>query len=257
MSVPGVVTGVDGVSRARPSPPGRAPEVWSTTYRVLGFLFLAAWLVTLTAAWFLGVRNADYDDLRAAVLSGRTDEVRVAGGFASLGDGSATGSVTVQLSWREGRRQYVTEVVEQRPDRGGDGQSGGATHVWPDAGDDRPVTGDVVADLAGLGSDVRITTGADWVGTGATVWGMNVPTWALWPGLVGALGTLGLLVSGPQPWSATRWGWFWVLLAPAGLGVAAYLLLSGATLRRTGRYVEGRANGWWMFLVFVVLLGGS
>lgn len=37
----------------------------------------------------------------------------------------------------------------------------------------------------------------------------------------------GLLIAGPQPWRATRWAWFWLLLPP--VGSVAFLLLSGPT----------------------------
>ena len=42
------------------------------------------------------------------------------------------------------------------------------------------------------------------------------------------LAGLALLVTGPQPWRATRWAWFWLLLLPP-VGSIAFLLLSGPT----------------------------
>ena len=65
--------------------------------------------------------------------------------------------------------------------------------------------------------------------------------------LLAGLGTALVFFSGPQPWHFNRWGWFWVLGIGAqsgvGIGLAAYLLLSGPlpwrrreepAVRRTG-----------------------
>ena len=50
-------------------------------------------------------------------------------------------------------------------------------------------------------------------------------------GLLGLV-TFGLIVLGPRPGRGTRWFWFWLLLAPFGLGVLAYAVVE---LVRPGR----------------------
>lgn len=56
-----------------------------------------------------------------------------------------------------------------------------------------------------------------------------VAGWVSLLALVGAICLLVQLVMSPQPWRATRWGWFWPMMAVPPLGITAYLLLSGPT----------------------------
>lgn len=63
-----------------------------------------------------------------------------------------------------------------------------------------------------------------------------------------------LLVSGPQPWRATRWAWFWLLLPP--IGSIAFLLLSGPTpLLPRPKDPARRLTGGWAFLLAIPLIG--
>lgn len=62
----------------------------------------------------------------------------------------------------------------------------------------------------------------------------------------------GLLLAGPQPWRATRWAWFWLLLPPVG-GIV-FLLLSGPTPGIPApRNHHRRLTGGWAFLLSLPL----
>lgn len=65
-----------------------------------------------------------------------------------------------------------------------------------------------------------------------------------------ALGTLLLVVAGPRPVHGNRWFWFWILQAPAGLGVLAYAVyeLGGRGRRRALAAPERREGGGWGFV---------
>ena len=65
---------------------------------------------------------------------------------------------------------------------------------------------------------------------------------------------LGLLVTGPQPWRATRWAWFWLLLPP--VGSIAFLLLSGPTPGLPApKNPRRRLSGGWALLLSLPLSG--
>lgn len=67
------------------------------------------------------------------------------------------------------------------------------------------------------------------------------------------LTTMWLLVSGPEPYRATRWAWFWLSAPPMGL--LAFVVLSGPTpglgVRRP---VDRRLRGGWAFVLGLLLL---
>lgn len=75
-------------------------------------------------------------------------------------------------------------------------------------------------------------------------------------GIVAAVATLLLLVAGPVPWRANRWGWFWVLGIgrETGVGALLFLLLSGPTpgVRPPDPEAE-RMNGWRGLVVSLVV----
>jgi len=110
---------------------------------------------------------------------------------------------------------------------------------------------DIAEQLADEDSDVLITRISERLSSGV-VYGFDVPFWLLGFALVGAIGTLMVLVSGPQPWRATRWAWFWII--PTVIGPPLFLILAGATPPlRSPREQHRKLTGGWAFLVALLL----
>jgi hypothetical protein len=88
----------------------------------------------------------------------------------------------------------------------------------------------------------------------STIWGWRVPSWLGGIALAGVLCSLMLLVTGPEPWRATRWAWFWAVLFTAPVGALAFAILSGPTpLVPAPRNGARRLTGGWAFLIVLVL----
>lgn len=218
--------------------------------RCVAWALVAGCLVTIAAMFLAGARASSYDDLRSAVADGRVDEVRVAGG---LEDAPGRGEALAEVYWRDRWISRVTEVRESTVKR-----RGGWT-MYPASGVPT-VRGRVDDDLLSLDPDLRVTRageirGINEIGFHVTFGapsarGWQVPGWVAVLGLVVFLGTLGLLVRGPEPHRATRWAWFWLLGLAAPLGTLAFLFLGGATsFRPTPARKEGRLTGGWAFLL--------
>jgi len=203
---------------------------WSTRVR---YVLLGCAALLMVAGLVLGARNTSFGRLEGAVGAGDVDSVRVIGGGPGY-----EGPVRVQ--WRPGLVRYQTEV--------------GPARLRRLAGrfDDPAASRDVGTYLRTLQPGLTVTH-SPWPSTDSTVWGWSLPGWM---GLaVAALffASLGLLMSGPEPWRATRWAWFWLITTP--LGVLPFLLLSGPTPplpvpRATAR----RLTGGWAFLLVLVLV---
>lgn len=87
---------------------------------------------------------------------------------------------------------------------------------------------------------------------GGRLFGWQTPNPLALTALLLLLVGFGVLVSGPAPWRATRWAWFWLLLPPVG-GIA-FLLLSGPTPGVPGPRPPGRRlTGGWAFLLALPL----
>jgi hypothetical protein len=82
-----------------------------------------------------------------------------------------------------------------------------------------------------------------------------VPTGVVAAALLLTLCGVGLLVAGPEPWRATRWAWFWLVLTSPFVSVL-FLLLSGPTVAVPGpRNPRRRLTGGWAFLLSLPLMG--
>jgi hypothetical protein len=82
--------------------------------------------------------------------------------------------------------------------------------------------------------------------------GWRLPNWLGLAAFALVLGGLASLVGGPQPWRATRWAWFWLVLTP--VGSIAFVLFSGPTpLLPTPRDPTRRLTGGWAFLLSIPL----
>jgi hypothetical protein len=109
----------------------------------------------------------------------------------------------------------------------------------------KPINGlqDVLTEAAAVNSDVTLeirTPGRPW----------------RWLSIVGAVGSLFaflLLVAGPDPRRANRWGWFWILGfgRDYGIGVLAFLLLGAQRRPREGD-LGRRADGLKCFVLAFV-----
>lgn len=191
-------------------------EPWGRVSRACRWALIACWVALTFIALLAGERESSLSDLEDAVASGDVQEVQLAGGLA---DGER-GSASVQVRWDRGLMTYMTALVEERP------LQAARSGVQRDGGE--PVVADVEARLRALQPELRVTR-TTWSGPGASVLGWGLPGWAgvLYPGVL--LGTLFSLTGSPQPWRATRWAWFWLLVLVPPVGVPAYLLLAGPT----------------------------
>lgn len=180
------------------------------------FALLAVLACLAFCAVGLGSRGATLGELTSAIASGRVTEVTLVGGRPP----GATGSGTLTVLWREGSVHRVTTVVELSD------EAQSAT-VGSSA---EQAVGDVRSRLVAAAPDgsLGIVTGEPPVPTGPVVAGWTLPGW-MGPALLLLWGaTLMLMMFGPEPWWATRWGWAWWLFGPiAVLGVPLYLLVSG------------------------------
>jgi hypothetical protein len=208
-------------------------EVWWDRFR---YALLAGWLLVIVAVPVFGERTASWQDLRQLVASQKVDSVRISAELPA----NATGFATVQLHWRRGLLRYQTEVVQVR------------------GSDERPEDAKVVLHsspsslLARLQPDVHLARGESHLGGGANLFGWQTPNALGIPAAVLFFAGLALLVSGPEPWRATRWAWFWLLFPP--IGGIAFLLLSGpvAAVPRP-RDLSRRLTGGWAFLLAIPL----
>jgi hypothetical protein len=184
-------------------------------FRWLRYGLLGCAALLMVAGLVLGARTTPVGRLEGDVATGDVHSVRM------IGEGPGyDGPVRVQ--WRPGLIRHQTEVTPAR-----------------------------VRALLRLQPGLSVRR-APWPSSESTVWGWSLPGWM---GLAVAtllLTSFGLLISGPQPWRATRWAWFWLILTP--LGVPAFLLLSGRTpLLPDPRPTARRLTGGWAFLLSLVL----
>jgi hypothetical protein len=177
------------------------------------------WLLLVAAALVLGERPSTFAHLRAAVASGRVDVVATTPGLGR----NDIGYAVVDLHWREHGLRYETHVLEARP------RSQAPSR---DSLDD--VTAVVGTDVAAVLNQARGNTGPRLElvhhsdpGVSSYVRGWQVPAWLSLATLGLGVATLFLLVRGPEPWRATRWGWFWLMAVATPVGVPAFLALSG------------------------------
>lgn len=177
------------------------------------YALIVCWTLLIALTVAVGDRSTSWGRLQSDVAAGRVQSVRVVG---ALGPGGS-GYTTVEVHWRRGLFGHETEVVQARP------RSAAPSDA---AADGRVVTRDVGALLTRLRPGLRVTR-EPWPSSDTSLWGWHVPSWLGLPALVLFLATLWLVVNGPRPRRATRWGWFWLLASP--VGVLAFLVLSAPT----------------------------
>ena len=219
--------------------PARTPsdQRWDRIRHVL----IIGWLVVIVATPVTGERTSSWDEVRSLVAAGEVDTVRVTGELPSR----ASGYGVVDVHWRHGLLSYTAQVVHVR----GQGRRLGAKAA---ANNEAPVVRTAPSShLAALQPGLQVTRDQRHP-NGGQLFGFQVPSaLAITAFLLFVVG-LGHLVGGPQPWRATRWGWFWLLLPP--FGSVAYLVLAGPTPGVPGpRGAHRRLTGGWAFLLSLPL----
>lgn len=203
---------------------------WSTG---LVWVLLLAHLVAVAAVIVTGQRSSSLGELTERVASGDVVAITVRGG---LGPGS-TGSALVEVSWRDGLLERVTEVTERRS---------------------RPDRSTAVERLVAQQPGLEVTRAGQESGWSAAVLGLRVHGPLALALLSLVVADLLLVALGPEPLRATRWAWAWLLLSPAGLVVGVALLLLGGHLRLVpppAPRSRGLTGGW-AFLLFLILGAG-
>jgi len=196
---------------------------------------MVGWALIAVTALSVGQFSTSLADLEASVASGRVQEVTSAGG---LGSGE-TGWSVQEVIWRQDGLWRRTEVRVVSPG------------TQAPTSDLPVVVRDVVPQLRQLSPDLVVRSGT-WPQVSSSLWGVQMPPWVGLTWLAMALTTLLLMVSGPVPWRATRWAWFWVGWLPGGQ--LAFLVLSGpAPLVPRPRSRSWRLTGGWAFLALILL----
>lgn len=212
--------------------------------RYVAWALVAGYLLMIGTMLVAGARVTPYDELVGRIADGQVDEVRVAGGFE---DGHGRGFALAEVHWRDRLIPRVSPVYETT----GRPESTGLSY------DQEPrVRGYVDEHLRGMDPDLRTSRAGElgqgqfeiriWFGAKPDASGWQVPGWSVFLGFALFLGTLGVLILGPEPRRATRWAWFWLLGVAAPLGALAFLTLGGAASRRPQPVqTEGRLRGGW------------
>jgi hypothetical protein len=218
--------------------PAQEERSWSGWWRWIGIALLVGWVVVLASAVLVGERETSHVDLEKAIAAGDVSEIEVAGGLDKHGNGFTT----VELRWRDGFVRRYAEVRE----------------VGRGAGRAEPprVRAGYADRLAEAYPDLRVERVGDpeLRGFEAGVVGYRLPGWSASALLVVTLGSLLLLICGPQPWRATKWAWFWITGLAAPLGQLAYLVVGGPTPlgRRPAAGTRRLAGGWAFLLALLV-----
>ena len=198
-------------------------------------------LLLLAGALLVGQHTTSFAQLKADLADGEPSTVKIADDLHA----GATGYVTGELLWRDGLFWQRASVLQGH---GGPGVQHGAADQ---ADVSTPIAGDVASQLREINPRVRIIR-TNLPTSGGSIVGWQVPTWMALTALALFLVTVGLLTSGPQPWRATRWAWFWLIVSP--LGTLSYLLLSGPTPSIPApRDPRRRLAGGWAFLLSIPL----
>lgn len=224
---PGAESSVGGPARGA----GRAD--------VLRWLLLACWLFILLSTPLLGERSAPLRQLESALTTGQVHTVALTQGLAA----HSTGYGTQELHWRQGWHRFHAEVVMVSP--GGDYAQAQEEGVATRRGLD------IAGELLRHNPQVNITR-VPRHHAGGEVYGWQVPLQLGVFASAAAVGTLAILIAGPQPWRATRWAWFWLMATP--VGTLLFFILAGPTPPlRPPRTPGRRLTGGWGFLLSVLL----
>jgi len=203
--------------------------------------------VVAASVGLVSERMTSWSELKTALASGRTGQVRVVGAMPP----TATGTGMVLIFWRDGQINRLTEVTQVL----GDPQPSGSI-----TGTAERVQGDLVQQLRDASGGNAVITTEDLAGYsyGPTILGWRTPLWVGVAALALFACVFVLIGSGPQPWWATRWAWVWVVFSPlAPLTLPLFLLASGSPPGVPQAREPGfRLTGGWAFLI-MTFFGGA
>lgn len=232
---------------------------WVPAFRATGWTLLLLWAIATVAAQFVGYTEGSAEDLRNGLRSG--DVTRVVVDLEPWPDGpelsyreGVRNDVVVQ--WRDGWRlhrttltEYPTEERAERARVRAARQHAANPHS---RGPASIVTGPVGDWLESYDAEVVV---GDLPRASYSVGSLMLPT-GLFTTLLGiAVATFLLVAANARPWRASSWGWAWLVLIVAPLGVPAYLLFGGPTgLFRPAEPHRPKLTGGWSFLLVLFVL---
>ncbi|MFL6174945.1 MAG: hypothetical protein ACJ716_18800 [Marmoricola sp.] len=206
---------------------------------------IAAWVVLILCLPIFAERESSWENLRERVASGAITHVQVNGEL--LG---GNGFATVDLHWREHGLNYRAEVIQLIGDQevADCAENDACVHTSRAKLHSPPSAR--LQDLApGLTVDRNRNSNHD---DDNPLLGFGVPGIMIWLAAILVLLGLGVLISAPRTWRATKWAWFWWLSHP--LGMAAFLLLSGPTaLVPAPRRLDRRLTGGWSLVLSIIV----
>lgn len=218
-------------------------------WAALRYTLLAVFVAVAVGILTTGIRPGSFFELARSIQEGRVTQVTVSN---ALRPGS-TGTALAEIRWHDGFLPRYTEVRQFVPGDDGPNYTGGSAL--------QEITGDIGTHLNQYSSAPLVVTQApDRTGVQWTLLGWRVPAWVGILGIVAALGTIGLLISGPQTLMATKWAWFWALSSVVGFAATPVFLLWG--IPRTGEVEQpytrqGRLTGGWAFILFSVVAASA
>lgn len=210
----------------------------------------AIWVLIIAGSILRGELSSSLGALDEAVASGQVHAVQVVGALPT----GAKGSAAVELHWRDGLIRRVAEVRQATSDDP-------VMQSPVENGQDPIIVGDVASHLSSTHPGLQVSSEPNTFlrsGITASVLGWRVSGWIAITLLIAWLATLVLLITGPLPWRATRWAWFWIMAnSPLGvIGVLAFLLLSGPTPPLPGpKAGRRRLRGGWAFIIATLVTG--
>ena len=223
---------------------GGVPAQWAGWFRVVGTALLLACCGLAMAVTFGGERESSLAQLEADVRAGETQTVEVHGSSVVGGRGYAV----VDVVWRAGATLRHTQVVES--------VGGAGTRASERDGVSGLVTGDVESHLAEVSPGIEVDRTDYRSGWSIDdLFGWQLHGWVVPAIMVVGFASLLLLVSGPQPWRATKWAWFWLFVsAAAPVVIMLFLIIGGPTrLSREPRPDARRLTGGWAFGLSLLL----
>ena len=196
--------------------------------------------MVLVGTLVLGARPVELNDLKARVAGGEIDTIRISGALRA----GSTGYTSVEAHWQQGPWRFHTQVRQVRGRAGVPADSDGGPVIRTGLGNQ----------LLRIDPGLRVLHDDNISDSEPTLLGWRGPSWLGFTAGMLFLISLVPLISGPQPWRATRWAWFWLLLPP--IGSIVFLLLSGPTpLLPHPKDPTRRLIGGWAFLLAIPLMG--